>query len=96
MTRWLPVRTLIRVTGELRGVGGAYLDPQQGAHTRLGRVADGREVVTPLQRHHHAAPGQRHQLTGQEAETYTHTRAHTHTQTSAHTHTHTHTHTHIG
>lgn len=42
--------------------GCLYLVSQQGRHTSLGGVADGREVVATLEGQHDAAPGQAHQL----------------------------------
>ena len=57
--------------GGFKGGGGfLYLQAQQCSDTRLGGVADGRQVVPPLQSQHHAAPRQRHQLLGQVAKTW--------------------------
>lgn len=47
-----------------------HLYAEEGADAGLGRVADGREVVTSLQGQNHPTSRQRHQLTRQEAETY--------------------------
>lgn len=46
-----------------------YLLAEQRGHAGLGGVADGGEVVTPLQSQDHPASGEGHQLLGQIAKT---------------------------
>ena len=49
-----------------------HLHAQQGADTGFRGVTDGFEVMTPLQSQYYPTPGQRHELTGEEAKTWKH------------------------
>ena len=53
---------LARLAGQLRVPDGCQVLAQQRPQAMLRRVADGGDVIPTLQRQHHAARGQRHQL----------------------------------